>query len=517
MKYDIFISYRREGGRELARTLRLALANIGYDNIFFDYNSLRDGLFNDQIITAINECNDFVLVLTPGSMDRCVNEDDWVRREITEALEVGCNFVPVLVDEKDVLYPENFPRKLNIIKNIQASKLLTNEFFEESVKRIAERLKSKKKETISNTRQAKVDFVLTISTDETCNLFINGELIKKIKVGKTNRLSNLTAGDEYVLEFHSLAIKKDVILRNYRCPKINKTDGLTISFKEMRAQKKRLEAQEREKKQRAKEEKLTNKQNLKNALQHYDRSDVSVYDGMMLVQKGDLFGFIDEKGFEIILCQYENALHFHNGVACVKKNGKWGFININGQNVIPFESDTPSYYSNNLIIISKDGKFGAIDINGTICIPLYYDYLSQPSDKVILGMLNNEMLLMNLEGEEINSKRFDSVGVEPVPIGIEADDKLQYWHSWDGYDLLERFPGIFDKRPIVPCIVQKNERYGYLDANGKIIIPIIAEEMYYPNLTDSEKEKFLVTRYRGKWGGLMLKQVLFLFRLNMSI
>ena len=174
-KCDIFISYRRQGGRELARTLRLALANIGYENIFFDYNSLRDGLFNDQIIKAINECNDFILVLTPGSMDRCVNEDDWVRREITEALEVDCNFVPVLIDEKDVSYPDNFPRKLNKIKNIQASKLLTNEFFEESIKRIADRLKSKKKEAILNTKPVHVDFVLTISTDETCNLFINGE------------------------------------------------------------------------------------------------------------------------------------------------------------------------------------------------------------------------------------------------------------------------------------------------------------------------------------------------------
>ena len=440
------------------------------------------------------------MVLTPGSMDRCVNEDDWVRKEITEALEVGCNFVPILIDEKDVSYPDNFPRKLNIIKNIQASKLLTNEFFEESVKRIANRLQSKKKEAISNTRQIQIDFVLTISTDETCNLFINGELIKKIKKGKLNKVANLTAGEDYILEFQSLAIKKDVIRQTYKCPKINKTDELTISFKEMRAQKKKLEAEEKDKKQRVKEAKLTNKQNLKNALQYYDRADVSVYDGMMLVQKGDLFGFIDEKGFETIFCQYENALHFQNGVACVKKNGKWGFININGQNVIPFESDTPSYYSHNLIIICKDGKFGAIDINGTICIPLNYDYLSQPSDKVIIGMLNNEMMLMNLEGEEINSKRFDSVGVDPVPLGIEADDKLQYWHSWDGYELLERFPDIFDKRPIVPCIVQKNKRYGYLDTNGKIIIPIIAENMYHPNLTDSEKDKFLITKYREKWG-----------------
>lgn len=496
-KCNIFISYRREGGRELARTLRLALANLGYDNIFFDYNSLRDGMFNDQIITAINECNDFVLVLTPGSMDRCVNEDDWVRREITEALEVGSNIIPVLIDDKEVIYPEEFPRRLNVIKNIQASKLLTNEFFEESVKRITERLHSQ-----SIDADVKQDgFVLTIHTDETCILFINGESNMKIKKGKAYRLSILSPGEEYSLEFHSLAIKKDIIKKTYQCPQINKTDEITISFNEMRASKKNNEILEREKKHRERETKRSNKQNLKNALQHYEKSDVSVYDGIMLVQKGEVFGYLDEKGLEIIMCQYENALHFLNGVACVKKDGKWGFINKYGQIVIPFESETPSYYSNNLIVVCKKGKYGAIDIEGNIRIPFNYDYLSQPSDKVILGRLGNEYLLMTLEGEEINPYRFDDISIEPIPLGIDANEKLQYWDYRRGSYVLQEFPDFFEKCPVVPSIIKKNERYGYIDSSGKLIIPIIAEAMYYPYKGhDSYEKKYLITQYRGKMG-----------------
>ena len=50
---NIFISYRREDGRELARTLYLALGKLGYQNIFFDYNSMRGGTFNTQIDVAI--------------------------------------------------------------------------------------------------------------------------------------------------------------------------------------------------------------------------------------------------------------------------------------------------------------------------------------------------------------------------------------------------------------------------------------------------------------------------------
>lgn len=52
---DIFISYRRVDGRDYARNIMQALKIVGYPKVFFDYNSLRDGVFNtlllkDQII-----------------------------------------------------------------------------------------------------------------------------------------------------------------------------------------------------------------------------------------------------------------------------------------------------------------------------------------------------------------------------------------------------------------------------------------------------------------------------------
>lgn len=43
--YNVFISYRREGGRDVARSIKLSLELIGYNKFFFDYNSIRDGMF----------------------------------------------------------------------------------------------------------------------------------------------------------------------------------------------------------------------------------------------------------------------------------------------------------------------------------------------------------------------------------------------------------------------------------------------------------------------------------------
>ena len=85
MGYDVFISYRREGGAATARILRDRLTEMGY-RVFFDLESLRSGYFNTALYSVIEECRDVIVVLSPDSLDRCVNDDDWVRLEVEHAL-----------------------------------------------------------------------------------------------------------------------------------------------------------------------------------------------------------------------------------------------------------------------------------------------------------------------------------------------------------------------------------------------------------------------------------------------
>jgi hypothetical protein len=51
--YDIFISYRRDGGFETASLVAEKLRNAGY-NVFFDLESLRAGKFNEQLFRIID-------------------------------------------------------------------------------------------------------------------------------------------------------------------------------------------------------------------------------------------------------------------------------------------------------------------------------------------------------------------------------------------------------------------------------------------------------------------------------
>ena len=72
--FDIFISYRRIDGRDHARNIQQALKAHGYKDIFFDYDSIQKGEFTNRIIDAIYSCTDFILVLSPKSMKRCVKK-----------------------------------------------------------------------------------------------------------------------------------------------------------------------------------------------------------------------------------------------------------------------------------------------------------------------------------------------------------------------------------------------------------------------------------------------------------
>ena len=106
MSEQVFISYRRDGGDVTAKLICEALKNHGY-TVFFDYDSISGGYFDARIIKAIENCKDFVLVLPPHSLDRCANDDDWVRQEIRCALTNKKNIIPVILPEFS--FPKSMP------------------------------------------------------------------------------------------------------------------------------------------------------------------------------------------------------------------------------------------------------------------------------------------------------------------------------------------------------------------------------------------------------------------------
>ncbi len=107
-KYDIFISYRRDGGAQYARILQLMLIQRGY-KVFLDYDELTDGVFSEKIKAAIKDASVFMLVLSKGALLRCANDGDWVRQEITLAIEQNKHIVPINPDNGFDGIPDGVP------------------------------------------------------------------------------------------------------------------------------------------------------------------------------------------------------------------------------------------------------------------------------------------------------------------------------------------------------------------------------------------------------------------------
>ena len=138
-KYDVFISYRREDGWESAKHLRDLLVAKGY-SVFFDIDSLKNGNFNDAILEYIRNCKDFIIILSPRSLNRCVNEGDWVRKELACALEAKKNIIPVMYE--DFSFPNDLPKDIEGIKHINGIKVYM-EVFDAIVERIISFMESK--------------------------------------------------------------------------------------------------------------------------------------------------------------------------------------------------------------------------------------------------------------------------------------------------------------------------------------------------------------------------------------
>lgn len=113
MEYDVFISYRRDGGEHLAKMLRDSLTERGY-RVFFDVEALRSGEFNRALYQVIEQCKDVLLICSPHSLDRCINEGDWVYQEIEYALKNKKNVIPIMA--RGFVFPEVLPEAIDDIR-----------------------------------------------------------------------------------------------------------------------------------------------------------------------------------------------------------------------------------------------------------------------------------------------------------------------------------------------------------------------------------------------------------------
>lgn len=435
--YDIFISYRRDGGADFARQMQLALSAKGY-SVFLDFDALKDGVFDRRIESAIKSSKVFLFVLSPHSLDRCCNENDWVRREIECALISQCHIVPVNPNSlfqgfEDI---EGLPYSVkNGLGQHQISTVMMNDLFEctfqEFVTNRIAGIVSPQGQTVKH--DAANGSEIHIETDLPCCVMrFKEELIQAypdddnliyLKKGshKLKFVSLDNPADNYTLVY---TVKDDceilqVSLTDIRNSRIAKEEEAVRKAKEEEERK----VAEEEKK--AKREALlldTEDSKLKKYCDSsrygfkvdgvvvipakYDFVDEFV-EGLALVRLNKRYGFIDKTGREVIPLKYEAAFRFCEGLANVKLNNKDGFIDKTGKEVIPLKYEFAGNFSEGLACVLLNEKWRFIDKTGSEVITLKYKCADCFREGLVLVSLNKKYGFIDKTGKEVIPLKYE--------------------------------------------------------------------------------------------------------------
>ena len=475
--YDIFISYRRDGGADFARQMQLALSAKGY-SVFLDFDALKDGVFDRRIESAIKSSKVFLFVLSPHSLDRCCNENDWVRREIECALISQCHIVPVNPNSlfqgfEDI---EGLPYSVkNGLGQHQISTVMMNDLFEctfqEFVTNRIAGIVSPQGQTVKH--DAANGSEIHIETDLPCCVMrFKEELIQAhpdddnliyLKKGshKLKFVSLDNPADNYTLVY---TVKDDceilqVNLTDIRNSRIAKEEEAVRKAKEEEERKamKEKERKEKERERRkakveaerkAKEEaerKAKEEAERREAKEKAERDKESADDKKYVkfsVKKG-LLGLTKRYGFKkdgviVIPAIYNYASDFSEGLALVRLNGKFGIVDKTGREIIPPKYDEVRYFSEGLAKVKLNDKYGFVDKTGKVVIPLKYEDAGSFSEGLALVRLNGKYGFVDKTGKEV------------IPL------KYEYAYSFS--------EGL--------ALVKLNDKYGFVDKTGKEVIPL---------------------------------------------
>ena len=236
-------------------------------------------------------------------------------------------------------------------------------------------------------------------------------------------------------------------------------------------------------------------------------------DGFALVEKAGKKGYIDNTGKEVISPIYDYAKDFSENLAAVCKNEKWGYIDKTGKEVIPLKYSIAEDFTEGLAAVGDNGKCGYIDNTGKTIIPFQY-IGAEPFSEGIAQVSDEENFYIDKTGKRISkgywvtepfqggiaivgrdakSGFIDKTGNEILPCKYRivkqiSDELIVIFDEGGNFCVDKKGNKIFDykydeggytnKYEEGFYIVIKEERYGFIDINGKELTQCVYDEAH---------------------------------------
>lgn len=199
--YDIFISYRRDGGFETAKHLNDLLIRDGY-SVSFDIDTLREGDFDEALLRRIDQCVDFILIVDKHTFDRTLDPEfdpnkDWLRKELAYALKLKKNIIPLLLTGVKS-FPSDLPEDIADVTTKNRPEY-NKYYFDEFYRRLKSFLHC-------IPRNAKIEdkdcATITLYSGSDASILADGEHIANVKAKEFSKVQ-ISLG-EHVFEFVSI-------------------------------------------------------------------------------------------------------------------------------------------------------------------------------------------------------------------------------------------------------------------------------------------------------------------------
>ena len=188
------------------------------------------------------------------------------------------------------------------------------------------------------------------------------------------------------------------------------------------------------------------------------------------------YGLRDHQGKKITDAEYLDIGLFQYGLSIAQhSNQKFGILDLSVKAVIPFIYDyVMNDYAYEQFLVGLDEKYGLLDSQGKLVIPTNYDYISFIQDGYAIfssgdqfGMINDKNEIVIPAGYPVivgnNSTHFITIDDDHYTLGDIKSNKIMA----SGYDYISTTeePNLF--------LALKDDKYGFLDQQGKVKIPFI--------------------------------------------
>ena len=223
--YDVFISYRRDGGGATAGRINDMLTADGY-SVSYDVDTLREGRFDEQLLVRIEQCQDFILVVDKNCFARTVDpatnpKDDWLWQELSYALRLKKNIIPVLL--AGASFPKQLPEDINNVRFCNGPKYV-HEYFDSFYTKLKAFLHAYPRlanpQSAGTFTQTSMMPCLKLKADMDCVFYLDGEEHSHLKAGIIQKIP--LAKGEYELMFVSDNNGADRLELEFEMPEVDK-------------------------------------------------------------------------------------------------------------------------------------------------------------------------------------------------------------------------------------------------------------------------------------------------------